>query len=89
MPTNKLIYFGVIVIAASALLWLGAELAKRVEWILPYAAIAGVLLVLIGLFMELKKKKEVEEAVTTPASIEPASIATPSSPSESRHVEPN
>ena len=43
MPTNKLIYFGVIVIAASALLWVGAELAKRVEWMLPYSAVAGAL----------------------------------------------
>jgi hypothetical protein len=70
MPTNKLIYFGVIVLAASVLLWIGAQIAKRAEWILPYAAGAGVLLIVIGLFMELKKKKEgaiKAETVTTPA----------------------
>ena len=60
MPTNKVIYIGVIVLAASVLLWLGAELAKRVEWILPYTGGAGILLVLIGMFVELKKKKEGE-----------------------------
>jgi hypothetical protein len=66
MPTNKLIYFGVIVIAASVLLWIGAELAKRVEWMLPYSGAAGVLLVFIGLFLELQKKK----SMTEPAAIE-------------------
>lgn len=65
MPTNKLIYFGVIVIAASVLLWLGAQLAKLVEWILPYTGIAGILLVMIGLFLELKRRKD---ATVTPAS---------------------
>jgi len=57
MPTNKVIYFGVIVIAASALLWLGAQIAKQAEWLLPYTSIAGVVMIFIGLFMELKKKK--------------------------------
>jgi hypothetical protein len=66
MPTNKLIYFGVIVIAASVLLWLGAELAKRVEWILPYTAGVGLLLMIVGMFIEMKKKKEGHVEVATP-----------------------
>lgn len=89
MPTNKLIYFGVIVIAASALLWLGAELAKRVEWILPYTGVAGVLLCFIGLFMELQKKKSIEEVAELPSAIESASTPVSSKPSESVPVEPN
>ena len=88
MPTNKLIYFGVIVIAASALLWLGAELAKRVEWILPYTAIAGVLLVIIGLFMELQKKKAIETAAEAP-SIETAASPVTSPKPEGVPIEPN
>lgn len=78
MPTNKLIYFGVIVIAASVLLWIGAELAKRVEWMLPYSGAAGVLLVVIGLFMELQKKK---------ALAEPAAIEAPGEPVTAKPVD--
>lgn len=89
MPTNKLIYFGVIVIAASALLWVGAWLARRAEWILPYTGIAGVLLVLIGLFLELKKKKEASELLESPAAIEPSSVSVSAAPKESTPVEPN
>lgn len=75
MPTNKLIYFGVIVIAASALLWLGAELAKRVEWILPYTGIAGILLVMIGLGLELKKRKDTTVTPASPAAAETSASA--------------
>lgn len=57
MPTNKIIYFGVIVIAATALLWLGAQIAKQAEWLLPYTGITGILLILVGLGIEIKKKK--------------------------------
>ncbi|HRK20860.1 MAG TPA: hypothetical protein PLX06_03590 [Fimbriimonadaceae bacterium] len=57
MPTNKIIYFGVIIIAASALLWLGAQIAKQAEWLLPYTGILGILLIVVGLAMEIKKKK--------------------------------
>lgn len=88
MPTNKLIYFGVIVIAASALLWVGAWLARRAEWILPYTGIAGVLLVLIGLFLELKRK-EASVLVESPAAMEPSSVSVTTAPKESTPVEPN
>lgn len=57
MPTNKIIYVGLLVIAASALLWVGAWLAKQVDWLLPYTGIAGILLVIVGMFTEVKKKK--------------------------------
>jgi hypothetical protein len=71
MPTNRIIYFGVLIIAASALLWLGAWLAMRIAWILPYTGIAGILMVIIGLFVEAKNKKE-------PAALEHPAPATPS-----------
>lgn len=58
MPTNRVIYLGVLVVAASALLWLGAELAKRIEWILPYTGVIGIALVLIGVAMEVRNKRE-------------------------------
>jgi hypothetical protein len=57
MPTNKIIYFGILVIAASALLWAGAWLAKQVDWLLPYTGLAGTLLVIVGMAIEVKKKK--------------------------------
>jgi hypothetical protein len=56
MPKNRLIYYGVLFIAASALLWLGAELARLVAWILPYTGGFGVLLIILGIALELRKK---------------------------------
>lgn len=73
MPTNKVIYIGVIVIAASALLWLGAQIAKQAEWLLPYTGVAGVILIFVGLFMEIKKKKAL-------AFVEAAKDGAPESP---------
>ena len=66
MPTNKLIYFGVIIIAASVLLWLGAKLLERVDWILPYTAGVGLLLMIGGMFMEINKRKQGKVDVAEP-----------------------
>lgn len=53
MPTNRLIYFGTLIIAASVLVWVGAELTRRIEWLLPYTAGAGIVLLVAGVLFEL------------------------------------
>lgn len=57
MPQNIAIKLGVIVLVASALLWVGAELTQRIEWILPYTAAASVVLIVLGVLHELWKGK--------------------------------
>ncbi len=59
---NRLIYWGIVVLMASLLLWLGAELAKRVEWFLPYAAGFGLALIALGYYLEIRKSRRVPAA---------------------------
>jgi hypothetical protein len=49
---NRLIDSGVILIVASVLVWIGAELTRRVEWLLPYIGGAGIALVVVGALFE-------------------------------------
>lgn len=56
MPRNKIIDAGVITIVATVLVWLGAELAKRIEWLLPWTGGAGIALLLIGTGLEMRKR---------------------------------
>lgn len=49
---NRLIDSGVILIVASVLVWIGAELTRRIEWLLPYTGGAGVALVVAGTVFE-------------------------------------
>jgi hypothetical protein len=56
MPQNKIIYAGVVVIVATVLLWIGAELTKRIEWLLPWLGGAGVVLLLVGVALEIKNR---------------------------------
>ncbi len=58
MPRNRVMYVGVLVLSASALLYLGGVLIKLIEWILPWTAGAGVLLILIGIWMEAQKSRK-------------------------------
>ena len=57
MPNNRVIYWGIVVMVATVLLWIGAELTKRVEWALPYSAGIGVLMVVGGFIYELWKSR--------------------------------
>ncbi|HVL39159.1 MAG TPA: hypothetical protein VM328_07190 [Fimbriimonadaceae bacterium] len=59
MPKNKLIYFGMLVVAAAALLWAGGKVINYIEWFLPWAGGVGIVLILIGILLEMKKKNEV------------------------------
>lgn len=53
-----MIRIGAFMIAASGFIWLGAELTRRVEWILSYTAGVGVLLLLIGMSNEVRKYRQ-------------------------------
>jgi hypothetical protein len=55
---NGLIYWGVVVLMASLLLWLGVQLAKRIEWFLPYAGGLGLSLIAAGYLLELRKARK-------------------------------
>jgi len=46
-----------VVLVATVLLWIGAELTKRIEWALPYAGGIGVLMVMGGIIYELWKSR--------------------------------
>ncbi len=70
MPKNRLIYYGVLIVVASALIWLGAWLTKHIEWILPYTGVAGIVLMVVGIALELRGRSTpsapAEEPVTPP-----------------------
>jgi hypothetical protein len=59
-------YYGVLIVVASALIWMGAWLTKRIEWILPYTGAVGVVLIIIAVAMELRNRGDapVETALT-------------------------
>lgn len=57
MPTNRFIYLGTLLVAASVLIWLGAELTKRITWFLPYSGAVGAVLILVGLCIELRRRQ--------------------------------
>ena len=54
---NGLIYWGIVVLMASLLLWLGVELAKRIEWFLPYSGGLGLSLISGGYLLEIRKAR--------------------------------
>ncbi len=55
MPKNRLIYIGVLVIAACALLYVAAVFTKFVLPAIPYALAIGIIMVVGGIFWEAKK----------------------------------
>lgn len=58
MPKNRLIYFGILVVSAAALMWLGAVVLHALRWFFPWAGAVGLLLIVIGVFWEGKKGKD-------------------------------
>ena len=46
-----------VVLVATVLLWIGAELTRRIEWLLPYSGGLGVLMVVGGFIYELWKSR--------------------------------
>jgi small neutral amino acid transporter SnatA (MarC family) len=68
---NGLIYWGIVVLMASLLLWLGVELAKRIEWFLPYSGGLALCMIAGGYLLEIRKARK-------------ARPGTPNRPSSSR-----
>jgi hypothetical protein len=58
MPKNRVIYAGLLVVVGSALVWLGAEFTRRIAWLLPYTMVAGIALLVIGVGMEVYRKRQ-------------------------------
>ncbi len=61
MPTNKVIYLGILIVAASALLWAGYQITNIALLILPWSGGLGALIIVIGLVMELRKNKALKD----------------------------
>jgi hypothetical protein len=57
MPKNRIMYYGIVVLSATVLLWVGTELTKRIEWILPYTGGVAVAMILGGFVYELWKRR--------------------------------
>lgn len=66
MPKNRMIYFGVLVVAASVLLFVSKWILNFVEPILPYSAGVGAALIVIGVLYEGRKSKEAAKPVDPP-----------------------
>ena len=62
---NGLIYWGIVVLMATLLLWLGVELAKRIEWFLPYAGGLGLSLIAVGYLLEIRKARKARASKRT------------------------
>lgn len=58
MPTNKAIYVAILVIAASALLYLGMLLTTAIAPILPWTTGFGILLLIGAVLYEAQAKKD-------------------------------
>jgi hypothetical protein len=57
LPKNRLIYLGVLVVAACALLYGAFHFTALVQPILPWTLGVGALLIVIGIFIEANKSK--------------------------------
>lgn len=64
MPKNRIIYAGVLIIAASALLWLGATLLEKIKDFMIYFGVFGAALLVIGVLLETKKKSQEPESTS-------------------------
>lgn len=58
MPKNRVIYAGLLLVVGSALVWVGAEFTRRIEWLLPYTMVAGIALLVVGAGMEVYQKRQ-------------------------------
>jgi hypothetical protein len=58
MPKNLLIRVGVLVIVASALMYLGAIGLNYIKDLLPWIGGGGVALLIVGVLMEAQKAKQ-------------------------------
>jgi len=57
MTNNRCLNLGLLLLITSGLVWLGATLTRHVDWLLPYVAGAGAVLILIGAVIEIKASR--------------------------------
>jgi hypothetical protein len=62
MPKNRIIYVGVVLLVATALLWIGAELTRRIEVAFPYLAGLAAALILFGAIQEIWRSRAHQRA---------------------------
>jgi len=66
MPKNRWIYVGILVVAASAIIWAATEIGTRILFAMPYVGAIGIALIVVGLVLESKKKQEAETTAEAP-----------------------
>ncbi len=71
MPNNRFLYYGLLVIVASAAIYAGAEITKRIEYFVPISASIGVLMVVLGLVQEHQRRKPKSPAIKSDATVIP------------------
>lgn len=74
MPRNRFIYWGIVTLVATVSLWLGAELTKRVEYILPYTGGLAVAMIISGFVYEWRKTRKLRTITAEPVDL----VTTPS-----------
>jgi len=76
MPNNRFLYYGLLVIVASAAIFAGAEITRRIEYFVPISATIGVIMVVFGLVQEHYKKKPKTSSIQSDATVIPTVPAT-------------
>ncbi len=61
MPKNKLIYYGILLVAATALIFLGFYIIETAKGFVIGIAAIGIIMIIVGMVMESKKKSETQE----------------------------
>jgi hypothetical protein len=69
MPRNRFIYWGIVTLVATVSLWLGAELTKRVEWILPYTGGLAIAMIVGGFAYEWRKTRKLHTITAEPVDL--------------------
>lgn len=69
MPRNRFIYWGIVTLVATVSLWLGAELTKRVEWILPYTGGLAIAMIIGGFVYEWRKTRKLRTITAEPVDL--------------------
>ena len=69
MPRNRFIYWGIVTLVATVSLWLGAELTKRVEWILPYTGGLAVAMIIGGFVYEWRQTRKLRTITAEPVDL--------------------
>ena len=60
MPKNKYLYYGILIVAATALLWVGYQVTNITLMILPWTGAVGAMVIIIGLIIEMQKNKAIQ-----------------------------